>query len=369
MDTERQEQVTARQVITDGYALYQGDCLDVLPQFPDNSVGLFIYSPPFAAKDGQLYIYSSDDRDLSNAKSYGEFFEHYDYIIEQTHRLLMPGRMSCFHCMDTPNGNTGRGDSIIDFPGDIIEAHIKCRKSGCDAPEWSRRKGFCGHGWFIYTERRHIWQEPLFVRLSKMQKKLQHAMIVDDSTRTGVAGAGYVLTFRREGENPEPVTHERGLLRYAGTEKMPARLLKFKGWKGNQIENEYSHWIWRQYASCNWYDIDRENVLPYKPAKDVHDEKHVHPLQLQVIERLIELYSNHGDVVVDQNGGVGSVAYEARKRGRYGVSIDLKDTYHRQAVRNLEMCVPEQGDDHQVSLFEMIDRGLEECQPAPEETP
>jgi hypothetical protein len=311
------------EIITDRYAIYHDDCLEVMPRLPDESVGFSIYSPPFAG----LYHYSSSDRDLSNARDYGEFLAHYDFVIEQIHRLTKPGRITAVHCMDIPQSNTGRGDALMDFPGDIIAWHCQCRKSDCTASEMERYKGLCGHGWFEYNARYHVWKEPLGVRNRTMAKALAHATIVDDASKCGVASADYLLCFRKKGENPEPITHPHGLLEYAGERTVPPELHKFRGWQGNQIENRYSHWIWRQYASAFWDDVRIDRVLPFQESRDEDDEKHVHPLQLDVIDRALVLWSNFGDTVL---------TYAAVRLGRKGIGIELKDTYFRQAIKNLE---------------------------------
>jgi hypothetical protein len=198
--------------------------LDVLPELPASSIHLSVYSPPFAG----LYHYSSSDRDLSNAPSYEAFLAHYRRIVEAIHRVTMPGRITAVHCRDVPTGNTGRGDALTDFPGDIIRLHQDCG--------------------FAYVARYHVWKEPLGVRNRTMMKALAHTTIVEDSTRCSAAAADYLLCFRRHGDNPVPVTHPAGLLEYAGARPIPEDLLTYRGHNGNQIENRYSHWIWRQYA-------------------------------------------------------------------------------------------------------------------------
>lgn len=301
-----------REVITDRYALYLDDCLEVMPNFPDGSVHLSIYSPPFAG----LYHYSSSPRDLSNSRSYEEFLEHYAYVVAELHRLTMPGRISAVHCMDIPNGNTGSGsDHLLDFPGDIIRLHAQYD--------------------FLYVSRYHVWKEPLGVRNRTMAKKLAHATIVDDSSRCAAAGADYLLIFRKKGENPEPIAHPTGLSEYAGERPIPPELMKYRNWQGNQIENRYSQWIWRQYASAFWDDVRIDRVLPYIESRDEEDEKHVHPLQLDVIDRAIVLWSNPGDTVLTPFMGVGSEVYSAVRAGRQAIGIELKDSYFRQAVKNL----------------------------------
>jgi hypothetical protein len=169
-----------------------------------------------------------------------------------------------------------------------------------------------------------------------MAKHLAHRSVVEDSSRCGVASADYLLVFRKDGDNPEPITHPHGLTEYAGERQIPADLLKFKGWDGNQIENRYSHWIWRQYASAFWDDVRIDRVLPFRESRDEEDEKHVHPLQLDVIDRAIVLWSNPGDTVLTPFMGVGSEVFSAVRARRRGIGVELKDTYFRQAVKNLE---------------------------------
>jgi DNA modification methylase len=312
----------ADQQITDRYAIYQGDCIEVMQDLKDEFCHLSIYSPPF----GGLYHYSSSERDLSNCKDYNEFFEHYRFVVQELFRLTLPGRMTAVHCMDVPSGNSGR-DHLIDFPGDIIRLHESIG--------------------FNYIARYHIWKEPLGVRNRTMAKNLAHKTIVDDSSLCSVASADYLLVFRKKGTNPTPIAHPVGLLNYAGDRVMPHELQKYKGWTGNQIENRYSHWIWRQYASAFWDDIRIGNVLPYKESKDEEDEKHIHPLQLDVIERCIALWSNPKEIVLTPFMGVGSEVFQAVKMNRLGMGVELKPSYYRQAVKNIEVALQseiEQGD-------------------------
>lgn len=317
-------------VITDQYALYHGDSCEVLPTLPDAAVHFSIYSPPFAG----LYHYSSSDRDLSNASSYTEFFRHYEFIVREIERLTVPGRLSAVHCMDMPSGNTGT-DHRIDFPGDIIRLHTRCRDGQCRASQLERDQGLCGHGWFDWTARYDVWKEPLGVRNRTMAKNLAHRTIVDDASRCSNASADYLLLFRKKGENPIPIAHPTGLLEYAGERVPPSDVLKYRGWTGKQTENRYSHWIWRQYASAFWDDVRIDRVLPYRPARDENDEKHVHPLQLDVIDRALVLWSNPGETVLTPFMGVGSEVYGAVRAGRRGIGIELKDSYFRQASKNV----------------------------------
>jgi len=299
------------QAITKEYAIYQGDCIEVMQGLKSESIHLSVYSPPF----GGLYHYSSSERDLSNCRDYDQFFEHYGYVVSEIHRLTIPGRLTGVHCMDVPSGNSGK-DHLIDFPGDIIRLHSKAG--------------------FDYVARYAVWKEPLGVRNRTMAKNLAHKTIVDDSSKCSVASADYLLMFRKRGENPIPIAHPTGLTEYCGERQIPPELLPYRGWKGNQIENRYSHWIWRQYASAFWDDVRIDNVLPFKESRDEDDEKHVHPLQLDVIERCLVLWSNPSEVILTPFMGVGSEVYQAVKSGRKGIGIELKPSYYRQAVKNLE---------------------------------
>lgn len=307
------------------YALYNGDCIEVMASLPPGSVHLSIYSPPF----GGLYHYSSSERDLSNCLDYEQFFEHYAFVVRDLFRLTLPGRMTAVHCMDVPSSNTGL-DYLRDFPGDIIRLHER-------------------EGW-QYVARYAVWKEPLGVRNRTMAKNLAHKSVVDDSSRCSVALADYLLVFRRKGINPVPITHPLGLLDYAGDRQMPADIRRYRGWKGNQIENRYSHWIWRQYASAFWDDIRIGRVLPFRSAKDSEDEKHIHPLQLDVIERVLVLWSNPGETVLTPFMGVGSEVYSAVRAGRRGVGIELKPSYYRQAVRNVAAAETLEADQHELEV-------------------
>lgn len=302
------------QEITDRYAIYNGDSCEVLPALAPDSVHLSVYSPPFAG----LYNYSSSERDLSNCRNYDEFMQHYEFIVNELVRVTMKGRITAVHCMDVPTSNNAN-KSLIDFPGDIIRLH--------------ERLGF------KYIARHSVWKEPLAVRLRTMAKGLAHKQIVDDSSLCDVASADYLLIFRKNGENPVPIAHPQGLLFYAGEREIPAEVLKYKGWTGKQTENRYSHWIWRQYASAFWDDVRIDRVLPYKESKDPDDEKHVHPLQLDVIERVVTLRSNPGEVVLTPFMGVGSEVYGALINGRKAIGIELKESYYRQAVKNVRAAL------------------------------
>lgn len=315
------------QVITDKYAIYLGDCMEVLAEYADQSTDLWVYSPPF----GGLYQYSSNERDLSNCLNRDEFFEHYDFVVAQSARLIKPGRMVAVHTMDIPSGNSGL-DYLYDFPGDVIRLHEK-------------------YG-FKFVARHMIWKEPLMVRNRTMTKSLSHKCLTLDSTHCSIANADQLLIFRAKGTNEIPVSHPTGLLSYAGSSQMPRESLEYQGWEGSQLQNKYSHWIWRQYASSVWMDIRIDNVLPYREAREDDEEKHCHPLQLDVIERCITMYSNPGEVVLTPFMGVGSEAYMAVKLGRKAIGIELKPSYYRQAVKNIENALKVEINQDQPSLFD-----------------
>ena len=302
----------ADQVITDRYAAYCGDCIEVMSSLPPLSVHISVYSPPFCG----LYNYSSSEKDLSNCRSYDEFFQHYEFVVRQIHKLTMPGRITAVHCMDVPRDGANVNGGLIDFPGAIIRMHESIG--------------------FQYCARYHVWKEPLGVRNRTMAKGLMHRQLVEDSSLCDVAGADYLLMFRKKGENKIPITHPVGLSEYVGSREVPHELMKYKNWKGKQTENRLSHWIWRQYASAFWDDVRIDHVLPYRTARDKEDEKHMHPLQLDVIDRCVILWSNPGETVLTPFMGVGSEVFSAVRRGRKAIGVELKPTYYRQAIKNLE---------------------------------
>lgn len=305
----------------DNYMLHHGDSAEVLQSYPDACVDFSIYSPPFAQPGGgALYHYSSSPRDLSNARTFPEFLDHYGVIVRELARLTKPGRLTAVHCADVPTGNTGC-DHMFDLPGEIIRLHESLG--------------------FRYAARYCIWKEPLAVRNRTLAKNLAHKTIVEDSSDCSNASADYLLLFRRKGENAVPIAHPNGFDRYIGEREVPRELLAYKGWTGKQTGNRYSHWIWRQYASSFWDDIRLDRVLPYREARDAEDEKHVHPLQLDVIERAVALWTNPGDVVMTPFMGVGSEVYGAVSSGRKGIGCELKASYYRQAVKNLALAKSE----------------------------
>jgi DNA modification methylase len=297
--------------ITGKYAIYNGDCMDLMASLPGAKVDFSVYSPPFAG----LYNYTSDERDFSNCGDYKEFYRHYGFAVAELARITKPGRLTAVHCTDIPMGNTGK-DALHDLPGEIIRLH--------ESLGWS------------FVARHTIWKEPLWVRNRTLTKSLAHRTIVDDSAYAGVASADYLLMFRNAGVNAVPVAYPTGLDYYAGEEQVPEELLKYKGWKGDQKQNRYSHWIWRRYASSVWDDIRMGNVLDFQNTKDPDDERHVHPLQKDVIERAIQLRSNPGEIVFTPFLGVGSEAAGAVALGRKAIGAEIKESYFRQAVVNLD---------------------------------
>lgn len=303
------------QVLTENYAAYNGDCVEVMQDLPDGKIHLSVYSPPF----GGLYRYSSDDRDVSNSHDYDTFFDHYGFVVKELSRITMPGRITAVHCMDVPTGNSGKGDAYLDFPGDIIRLHAK-------------------HG-FDFIARHAIWKEPLWVRNRTMQKNLAHMTAVQDSTLCGVASADYLLVFRKRGENPVPVANPVGFLYYAGDDsKMPDGFRELRGMAGDQKLNRFSHWIWRRYASSIWDDIRMNRILKMERIFDETDEnheRHVHPLQLDVIDRIVQMRSNLGETVFTPFMGVGSECYSALTSGRKAMGVELKSEYYDQAVANM----------------------------------
>jgi len=316
------------QLITDRYAVYNSDCMLVLPSLDSESVDLVVYSPPFAG----LYNYSSSENDFSNCETKEQFLEQYEFLIKELARVTKAGRINAVHCTDVFD-NTCR---LWDFPHEIIRLHEK-------------------YG-FEYRNRITIWKEPLKVRMRTMVQSLMHKFIVEDSTKCFTAMPDYVLIFTKKGENKVPVTHPTGLKHYAGEVPILPNILR--AWNNanqsnlNEDElwqylknkfdshddpksNKLSHYIWQRYASSVWDDIRIDNVLPFRDSKEEDDEKHVHPLQLDVIDRIIELYSNPNEVVLTPFAGVGSEVYSPVSLGRKAIGIELKDSYYKQLLLNM----------------------------------
>ena len=307
------------QIVTENYAWYNSDCMYVLPTLPDASIDLVVYSPPVAG----LYNYSSHENDFSNCESKEQFLEQYEFLIAEMARVTKSGRINAVHCTDVFDNRS----FLWDFPHEIIRLHEK-------------------YG-FHYRNRITIWKEPLKVRMRTMVQSLMHKFIVEDTTRCFTAMPDYVLIFTKNGDSEVPVTHPFGLTEYFGaTPFLPEHTETYgnyedfkKKWKkfdGDPRENKLSHITWQRYASSVWDDIRIDNVLPFKDTKEEDDEKHVHPLQLDVIDRIIELYSNPGETVLTPFGGVGSEVYSPVSMGRKAIGIELKDSYFKQGVENLK---------------------------------
>lgn len=300
------------QVIEENYALYCGDSCEIVPGIPDNSIGFSIFSPPFA----QLYVYSDSPKDLGNCSSYEDFFVHFSFLVKELERVMIPGRICCVHCMDIPTQKSKEGYiGFRDFPGDII----RC---------------FEVNGFINHSPRITIWKNPLVAATRTHALGLAHKQIVKDSSMCSVGPPDYILVFRKKGDNPKPIAHPEGLQDYAGSKPMPSGLDRYIGWSDPKT-NKRAQWIWQQYASPVWMDIRQGKVLPFKRAKEADDEKHLCPLQREVVERCLVLWSAPDDVVLTPFLGVGTEIYEAVRLGRKGIGIELKHAYFRQAKRNL----------------------------------
>jgi hypothetical protein len=299
--------------------------MEVMPTLPDSSIDLSVYSPPFAG----LYNYSSSHRDFSNCDTKEDFLKQYEYLIKELSRVTKAGRINAVHVTEVVQNN---GDSW-DFPNEVIRLHQ-------------------AHG-FQYKGRVTIWKEPLKVRMRTMVKSLMHKLIVEDATQCFPAQPDYLLIFKRKGEAEVPVTHQHGLNKYYGEIPILPNILQawnnanksdFNAeqlWEHLNNVNEpegitkLNHYIWQRYASSVWDDIRINNVLPFRDSREDDDEKHVHPLQLDVIDRCVDLWSNPGETVLTPFMGVGSEVYSPVSLGRKAIGIELKDSYYKQAVINL----------------------------------
>ncbi len=294
------------QVISTDYAIYQGDSCELIRAVPGDSVHFGIHSPPFEG----LYKFSNYDRDISNNEGAG-FWEHYAFLIQELLRVTMPGRLHAVHCMQLPMSKIRHGHiGMRDFRGEIVRAYE-------DA------------GWIFHSEV-CIWKDPVVAQQRTKSIRLLHKQIVKDSAMSGQGLADYILAFRKPGENPEPVS---GCFdQYVGDGVEPDRSKYTHHTDGR---NWYSIEVWQRYASPVWMDINQTRTLQYRSARDEKDEQHISPLQLDVIERCIDLWSNPGDVVLTPFLGIGSEVYSAVEMGRKGIGFELKPSYFEQAVRNI----------------------------------
>jgi len=300
------------QTENDDFAVYQGDCIRVIEGLPASCVHYSIFSPPFAS----LYSYTDALEDHSNVRDYAEFFIGFDFTVQKLAHVLIPGRLVSFHCMNLPatlerDGYIG----IKDFRGDLIRAFQK-------------------HG-FIYHSEVVIWKDPLIAATRTHAQGLAHQQIVKDSAMCRQGIPDYLITMRKPGKNPEPVTHPRGFDRWIGPPEREPKAIK----KADPAVNKYSHYVWQNYASPVWFDIDPGDTLQKKSARDEDDSRHICPLQLTVIRRAVELWSNPGDIVLSPYAGIGSEGYVSLQEGRRFVGAELKDTYYRQAVANLSRAI------------------------------
>ena len=294
------------QVVTPEYAIYQGDSCELIRAIPGDSIHFGIHSPPFEG----LYKFSNSDRDISNNEGEG-FWTHYAFLIQELLRVTMPGRLHAVHVMQLPTSKIRHGFiGMRDFRGEVIRAYE-------DA------------GWIFHSEV-CIWKDPVVAQQRTKSIRLLHKQIVKDSTISGQGLADYIVTFRKPGENPEPVSG--GFNRYVGDGQEPDRSKYTTAMDGR---NWYSIEVWQRYASPVWMDINQTRTLQYRSARDEKDEVHISPLQLDVIERCIDLWSNPGDVVLTPFLGIGSEVYCAVNMGRRSIGIELKPSYFAQAVRNI----------------------------------
>ncbi|MBQ6721793.1 MAG: site-specific DNA-methyltransferase [Clostridia bacterium] len=297
---EKRDSLIKGQEIGDKYALYNGDSAEVLRMLPDDSIHYIIYSPPFQS----LYVYSNSDRDLGNCRTPAEFYEQSRFIGQELFRVLKPGRIMSFHCMNLPTSKERDGYiGIRDFRGELIR--------------------FFQELGFIYHSEVCIWKDPVTAMQRTKALGLLHKQLKKDSCMSRQGIPDYLVTMRKPGDNPERVTHTN--------ESFPVS-------------------VWQKYASPVWMDINPNDTLQYKSAREEQDERHICPLQLQVIQRGIELWSNPGDTVLTPFMGIGSEAYMAVKMGRRAVGVELKDSYYRQAVRNVKNAL----ENMQTDLFDMI---------------
>jgi len=307
-------------VVTPEYAIYQGDSCDIIRAIPGDSVGFGIHSPPFEG----LYKFSNYDRDISNNDG-PQFWEHYSFLISELLRVTIPGRLHAVHVMQLPTSKIRHGHiGMRDFRGEVIRAYE-------DA------------GWIFHSEV-CIWKDPVVAQQRTKSIRLLHKQVVKDSCISGQGLADYILAFRKPGDNPEPVSGCFDTY-YGPPENEPDRSKFTSAYDGR---NWYSIEVWQRYASPVWMDINQTRTLQYRSARDQKDEQHISPLQLDVIERCIDLWSNPGDSVITPFLGIGSEVYCAVKMGRKGIGIELKPSYFAQAKRNIEAIKAETG-----GLFEI----------------
>lgn len=306
------------QVIADDYSIYQGDSCEILRAIPENSIDFGVQSPPFEG----LYRFSNSDRDVSNNEG-ADFWAHYTFIIQQLYRVTKPGRIHAVHCMQLPTSKNRDGFiGMRDFRGEVIRAFQDC-------------------GWIFHSEVA-IWKDPVVAQQRTKSIRLLHKQIEKDSTISGQGLADYMVMFRKPGDNAEPVSG--GFDAWYGDDSLDiSREAYERHAKETRASGRdpwpYDKWasilVWQRYASPVWSDIDQTNTLQYRGGRDEKDELHISPLQLDVIRRCVDLWSNPGDTVITPFMGIGSEVYVAAEMGRKGIGIELKPSYFAQAVKNL----------------------------------
>lgn len=317
------------QKVTEDYALYNGDCVEVTQGLPDNSVHYSIFSPPFSS----LYTYSNSDRDMGNSRDDDEFFEHFRYLIKELYRVIMPGRLVSFHCMNLPTSKQHHGYiGIRDFRGELIRAF--------------EEEGFIFHSEVC------IWKDPVVAQQRTKALGLLHKQLVKDSAMSRQGIPDYLVTMRKPGDNLEPIAGE--IEEFIGDDSVDvsreayekhAAELQAQGKSVWPFEMWRSVLVWQRYASPVWMDIKQSNTLQYRSAREEKDEKHICPLQLDVIARGLELWSNPGDVVLSPFAGIGSEGYQAIKMDRRFVGVELKESYYNVATRNLDQAIKERDEE------------------------
>jgi DNA modification methylase len=306
------------QEIEDQWAAYHGDSTEVLQGIPSDSIGMSVFSPPFAS----LYTYSNSERDLGNCKKDGQFYEHFRFIVGELYRVLMPGRIVAFHCMNIPAMKERDGYiGLKDFRGDLIRM-------------------FEAAG-FIFHSEHCIWKDPLIEATRTKAIGLMHKQLCKDSIISRAGIPDYLIAMRKKGDNPEPVAHVDGIEYFVGEDPPTGGVL--------------SHERWRRYASPVWMDIDQTNTLQYMTAREQQDERHICPLQLDVIERAVYLWSNEGDTVLSPFMGIGSEGHVSLKTGRKFIGCELKRSYYELAVKNLRYAA--NISNHQGGLFSAAEQG------------
>ncbi len=292
------------QAIGEGYALYHGDSCEVLKGLPDNKIHHIIYSPPFSS----LYTYSDSDRDLGNCKWDGEFYHHFDFIVNELYRVLMPGRIMAVHCMTIPAMKERDGYiGLKDFRGDLIRLFQK-------------------HG-FIWHSEHIIPKDPLIEATRTKALGLMHKQLMKDSSMCRAGLPDFLEAFRKPGENPEPCKKPYGLEEYYG--------------ENGPTKGVLSHERFRKWATTVWDDVRQTETLQYRAARDGSDERHICPISLDIPRRAYQFWTNPGDVILTPFAGIGSEMYVALEMDRQALGVELKESYWKQAKSNLENVVKE----------------------------